>query len=63
MIEKELNKLAELYRISKLDVARSCYDDVAFLIIEQEPEERRKGLNNLYGKLKEDGVDSLHALK
>ena len=53
ILEKELNKLADLYEKTNIPAARRAYDEIASLIIEDEPKEKRRGLYDLYDKLKD----------
>ena len=54
ILEKEIYRLAELYRISKEDTAKSCYDNYVDLIIEDAPKEKRRELSEMYERLKEN---------
>ena len=53
-LEYELLRVAEMYRISKVDKAKRVYEQFVGLIIADENKERRNELFTLWNKLKGD---------
>ena len=60
IIEKEIYRLADIHRragskscIESLFM-RKAYNEYVSLIIEEEPEEKRRGLSEMYERLKEE---------
>jgi len=58
-IDDEIKRITKLYKRTRLDYARNCYNQYVSRILEDESKEEKERLLGLYerGKIKEDLIE------